>query len=100
MAKLVTLERAKQQLRDLDEGRDDEVEALIEEATDAVLDYLELRGNPREWTTETVPAEIRRAILLELGAADVNRGDDPQGAQPLGEGTRALLRRWRDPVLA
>jgi len=97
---LVSLDRAKQHIRIVSSHSDDEVVAMIEEASDAVLDYIGRRGNPDEWTEETVPLTVRRAILLELGAADQGRTGDADEPDALSESVRNLLRRWRDPVFA
>ena len=99
MTMLVTLERAKWHLRETDSARDAEIEAMIEEASAAIIDYLEHRANP-DWTPETVPPEIRKAVLLELAAADMGRDGEKDGPQPLSDAVKNLLRRWRDPVLA
>lgn len=99
MAKLVTLERAKWHLRETDGYRDPEIEALIEESSASVLDYIGDRADP-DWTAETVPAEIRKAVLLDLAASDVGRDGEKDGPQPLSDAVKNVLRRWRDPVLA
>lgn len=99
MAALVTLERAKQQLKEVDSARDAEIESLIEESSAAILDYIGPNADPT-WTAATVPAEIRKAVLLDIAAADMGRQGDAKEPQPLSDAVKNVLRRWRDPVLA
>lgn len=85
------------------EGIDDrtlEIQAKVTAAEAIVIDYMKYEGTA--WTYTTVPAVVRAATLLVLGAL----WDDREGAGALSAlmgpgGTVALLlARRRDPALA
>jgi hypothetical protein len=92
---------------DLDpNGQDDRlpnITLLLEQAQDAVLDYLKVLPDPM-WTDSTVPPRVSSAIMLVAQALL----DDSKSAEMLsGLGTSdpknpvvALLIRLRDPAFA
>ena len=100
MVALVTLNAAKEHLRLDDADQDEEVEARIGDASDIIVDYLK-RPN-HGWTDQTVPGQVRAAVLLVLGSLWVNRDavGDAADQDPISPAVVSLLRRMRDPALA
>lgn len=98
MAELVTFDEARRQVRVADPNPDEDTAASIElyrqSATDIVIDYLK-RADP-EWTADTVPAGVKAAVLLVIGALFHDR----EGGDPLSDAAKSLLHRYRDPALA
>ncbi len=100
MAVLITLAQAKQQLVIENETteRDSELLLKMEEANDAVINYLKSRADP-SWTSNTVPPRIRAAILLVLTNLWTHRGDDDM-SDPISSAVASVLMRDRDPAAA
>lgn len=95
MVALATVEEAKTRTRIDDEAEDDEVEAIVDQATAIVVKHL--KKPDHGWTPETVPADIKAAVLV----VSVRIYDDPQGDELwLNQTVRDLLNGHRDPALA
>jgi hypothetical protein len=113
---LVTLAEAKRRLRITSSAEDADVRALIAEAQAIVLGFINQRrsddGSPtwaetiEAWDDDTVPADIKAAILRQTAELDRLRGDDPASAEPsrepgqLSNNVRSLLIRYRDPAVS
>jgi hypothetical protein len=96
---LVTLTQAKDHLRASGFTDDDSMILLkAEEASDIIVDFIKKPNHG--WTDRTVPGHVRAAVLLVLGNLYGQRGDDPDGANPLTDPVMALVWRDRDPAMA
>lgn len=97
MAALVEVDEAKVRLR-LDDGDEDlELEAMIEEASDIVVSFL--KKDDHGWTPDTVPGQIKSAVLIVLGRLYAAREGEIEGGI-INDTVRNLLWRDRDPALA
>lgn len=100
-AQLITVQEARTSLRlgldvdDPDTATDLELWMSVAEAD--VLRFVERIDTG--WTAETVPLEIKAAILHELVHMWEHRGDEDQG-EARSPSVRSLLRMLRDPALA
>lgn len=94
MAALVTLAEAKTHLRVLADDQDSDITAKALAASDIVIDYI--KRPDHGWTDVTVPALVKSAILLVLGALF----DDREGGDPISDAVKSILHRLRDPALA
>lgn len=109
-ATLLTLAEAKAELRITHTFEDAVIQRKLDEAEDAILDYLKVpsaQAPAPPWTAATVPPVVRSAIALTLVEMMLRRGDgDPQTTgTTVASGwpsnrVRGLLERWRDPALA
>ena len=72
-----------------------ETKALAAERT--VLQYIERPDSG--WTSETVPEDIKVAILLVLAHLNDNRGEDGT-SDPKSPAVKSILKLWRVPVFA
>lgn len=116
MTDLITIEQANDHLR-LDLTTDDssppqfndarlpELELKIEQATDAVLDYLKIeQGSPPHWTSYDLPPRVQAAILMVLKTLWDDRATGEMLAALSGNDLKnpvvALLYRLRDPAMA
>ena len=73
-----------------------ELQQLADDATSIVIDYL--KRPDHGWTLETVPGEVRSAIVrVAVLMFDQTVSDKP--VQFIDEGVVALLERHRDPAL-
>lgn len=93
---LITLEEARLHLRVDAEPTDpvnQDIDAKILEASSIVIDYI--KKPDHEWDDETAPALIKSAVKIVLA----NLFDNPMG-DPLVEGVKNILHRYRDPALA
>ena len=73
-----------------------ELQQLADDATSIVIDYL--KQPDHGWTLETVPGEVRSAIVrVAVLMLDQTTSDKP--VQFIDEGVVALLERHRDPAL-
>lgn len=114
-AELVDIAELKDELRlPHTSEQDDALERKLAEATDLCLDYVDQRlGDTAEdwsdtvqgWTADTVPSQVKAAILEMAVALWRFRGDDE--APPkwytdgvLPGGVRMKLDRFRDPAVA
>ena len=104
MSELVTVEQVNIALR-LDLAEDDpripDIQAKIDQATDAVLDYI--GEDPASYDPSTMPPRVQSAILLAVGSLVGDdqakllaglAGNDPTNA------IVGLLRRLRTPSMA
>lgn len=102
----VTLNQAKDHLRQYESYDDADIQLKIEQATAIILDFLKLSGVPDSWNSDSasespgggVPPLIQAATLLVLGELFKNR--EASAADLLSPGIKDLLRRYRDPALA
>jgi len=115
-AEFVTLAQAKAHLRlATPPGHPDDadVQEKLDAAEAAILRYVERSpagaALVQEWTGGAAPADLRAAVLLQLGELWRFRGDDPatlalsparEPATDFAPGVAGLLRRFGDPVLA
>jgi hypothetical protein len=88
-----------------DDPRVPELQLKMDEATDAVLDYLKVgQDSPPLWDDETVPPRVRAAILLVLTSLYDDRAAGEMLAGLSGGDLKnpvvALLYRLRDPAMA
>lgn len=109
MPDLITIDEAKAHLRVTTVQEDGDIEDKLLAATQVVIDYLTRRDTSwnaqmAAWTSETVPASIRAAILVQLGELYRKRGDEseiePVRPVALSPTVMALLMRYRDPGVA
>lgn len=112
MPNLVTVEQVNNALRldlvigtgspvEFDDWRLADIEEKIEQASDAVLDYLKMPDST--WTPETAPARVRAAVILVIGSLlDDTKAELLTGLAggDLKNPVVALLYRSRDPSLA
>lgn len=96
-ATLVTLEEVQARLK-LEDEDGSVVEAAMAEAEDRVLQFIERIDSG--WTSLTVPASIKGAIIMVTGHLLEHRGDEEMSPDPLTPGARSMLKMWRDPALA
>ena len=91
---MVTLEQAKLYLRTLgDIGSDDELQRIIDAATDAAADYLNL---PAIELMADMPAPVHAAILLQVGDLYANRErQNTEGAYYQNRTYERLLNPYR-----
>lgn len=72
------------------------LQTVADDATSIVVDYL--KRPDHGWTPETVPGEVRSAIVrVAVLMLDQTTSDKP--VQFIDEGVVALLERHRDPAL-
>lgn len=109
MPNVITLQEAKDHLRVTSVADDGDINDKLSAATQVVIDYLTRRDTDwnaemAEWTSTTIPASVRAAILVQLGELYRNRGDEldgrPAGPTSLSPTVTSLLMRYRDPGLA
>lgn len=111
---LVKLAEAKQRQKlpaDVTDN-DADLQRILDEAEAIVLDYVSQRRDDNDawaaivdaWTAETVPLQVRSAILIQFGELYRFRGDDEQEPRPdygmLNTRVTALLHRLRDPAIS
>jgi hypothetical protein len=111
VADLISLEAVKRQLRLTDTEialRGSEYQSLMDQATAIVLTHCNTtevwRAVTATWVDEdTTPAVVKTAILKQVAYLNQYRGDEAKGPQEddgLAPGVAALLRHYRDPVVA
>lgn len=93
MVALVTLAQIKTDLRV--EGNDDDVDLTLKlaAATEIVIDYI--KRPDHGWTEPTAPFLIKAAIILV-----VRNLFDVENSNPITDGVKSILHRYRDPALA
>ena len=104
---LITEDTAAQHLRlgaftDLPAEQQTDLGQKVDDATATIFGYLKAQADPN-WTIDTVPGEVRSAILFLLAHLWEHRGDDLAPVDFDGkvwEGIGRLLARRRDPALA
>lgn len=114
-ADLVELEELKAELRlPSVTGEDEVLGRKVAEATDLCLDYVKQRlgdtaaawsETVEGWTSETVPTQVKAAILELAVALWRFRGDDDAAPEwyakgELPGGVKMKLGRFRDPAVA
>jgi hypothetical protein len=116
MSELVTLDEAKRRLRILSDEEDDDITALIAEAQEIVVGYIAQRRSDTDsptwaatiesWDEDTVPRDVKAAILRQTAELYRFRGDDAASALPprqpghLSDLVESLLVRYRDPAVS
>lgn len=93
-AQLVTLDEALDHLK-IDDDASADLRGKLAQAEQTVLTYME--RTYEGWTLDTVPLQIKAAILMVLAHLWEHRGDEDQG-DPLTPAVRSVLRFFRDPV--
>lgn len=107
---LMALEDAKVHLNITDTSHDADVAMKLDAAEAIVLDYIGSTSTWRTivaaWTSDTLPAAVQAAILVQLGElfGVTGRGDEPKGPVhvpgQLSQQVTNYLMRYRDPVVA
>lgn len=113
MPEVLTLTEAKSHLRITHDHEDADLNDKLLAATQVVIDYLTRRDTGdgatwnaamAAWTTDTVPASVKAAMLVQFGELTRTRGDDQaqefQRPTSLSPTVMALLMRYRDPGVA
>lgn len=102
---LVTIERAKRQLRHDTDDHDAEVAELIEEASAVVMKHIKCDTIPNAWNEPEgspsgtgIPGDVKLAALLLIGEIDRHRGASM--AELLSPAAVSLLEKYRVPSLA
>lgn len=93
MASLLKLSEARLNLRIIDESSDEELALKSEMASAIVVDFIK-RPN-HGWTEDTAPYLVKAAIALVLQSLF-----DDLGTDPLTDGVKSILHRFRDPTIA
>lgn len=97
---LVSLDDAKTHLHVTDPARDAEVTTTVEQASDAILKYLDDRAD-ESWDETTTPDVIQRCTLELVALFWEHRGDgDTDAAVKTWNWIAVLLSQSRDPLLA
>lgn len=101
-ATLVSLERAKKQIRVTHTEEDDDILDRIDEAEDIILRYLNGADDPT-WDESTVPGAVKAAILRQFTHLWRHRGDGekpmPVEEHGLAPGVAGILAGYRTPTL-
>lgn len=105
MARLLTLDVAKEHLKPPGDIDDTRIQRLIIEASEIVLDYLKLPFDSYQNSDGTVndsilPGAVRSATLLVLGSLYDNADGQNPDKQALSEAVKSLLHSRRVPTLA
>jgi len=93
MASLISLADAKTDLRVTSTDDDNDVTLKMNMATEIVVDYI--KRPDHGWDVDTSPYLIKAAIILVL-----RNLFDEENSDPLTDGVKAILHRFRDPALA
>ena len=75
---------------------DTELQGIADDASAIVVDYL--KKPDHEWTVETVPGEIRSAIV-RVAVLMLDQTTSDKQVEFIDKGVKDLLRRHRDPAL-
>ncbi|MFC6197821.1 hypothetical protein [Ponticaulis profundi] len=75
---------------------DTELQGIADDATAIVVDFL--KKPDHEWTIETVPGEIRSAIV-RVAVLMLDQTTSDKQVEFIDKGVKDLLRRHRDPAL-
>ena len=99
MAALVTLAVGKDHLHITTAVENERVTRQIDNASDYILRYLNIYGDPA-WTPETVPPLVRSCVLLKLTALHDHLGEDMELDEHLRLALSHMLMVLRTPSLA
>lgn len=99
MAALVTLDVAKEHLRLEGTAEDPRITRLIDEASAYIQNYMADKGDP-DWTPDTVPPQVRSAVLIKLTDLHDYPGDDMTKAETTRLAIVQLLMTLRPPAFA
>ena len=75
---------------------DTELQGIADDASAIVVDFL--KKPDHEWTIETVPGEIRSAIV-RVAVLMLDQTTSDKQVEFIDKGVKDLLRRHRDPAL-
>jgi hypothetical protein len=111
MNDLVTMEAARDHLRNYYDAEENDIAAKITQASAVVLDYIKFPTGSDAWDSTSAPPVIQAAVLLTLGwlYEDRSGGLNPDATRPPMEQTALgylppsvtdILHRYRDPALA
>ena len=75
---------------------DTELQGIADDASAIVVDYL--KKPDHEWTVETVPGEIRSAIV-RVAVLMLDQTTSDKQVEFIDKGVKDLLMRHRDPAL-
>ena len=100
MDALVSLDRLKRHLYIDGDDHDADLTDRAAEGTAIVVDYL--KATDHGWTVETVPPNVRAAILLCAADLWERRGTGMQAGEEIGltPTVKSILHRLRDPAYA
>ena len=97
---LVSLDVAKTHLHVTDPTRDAEVQSKLEQASDAILKYIDVRADP-SWDETTTPPVVQAAVLELVALFWRDRGDtDDDSDAKTWRHIETLLKQTRDPAMA
>jgi len=100
MTPLVSLADAKAHLHVTDPARDAEVQSKIDQASDAIAKYIDVRFDDT-WTETTAPPVVQAAVLELLALMWRDRGDvDDDSDAKTWRHIEILLKQTRDPVVS
>ncbi len=95
---LVTLDEAKAHLKIEEADEDTDLQLKLDGAIELVVDYCDTQDPI--WSSDTVPARVKSAILLVLGNLYGSRGDKTPSGPPISQNVEDLLYKWHTPALA
>ncbi|ARP85768.1 head-tail connector protein [Bordetella genomosp. 9] len=93
---MVTLEEAKLHIRFSGDDADDELQRMIDAATDAAADYLNMARTDLE---KAMPAPVHAAILLQVGDLFANRERQSEEAYYQNRTYERLLNPYRVMIM-
>lgn len=110
---LITLEQAKRQVEVVDDERDDQLQEMIDEASESIIGYMKdaagiFLDTAGQVVSGAVPADVQTACKLEVahlfknreGQSDSKIPDQFGYGYPLCAAAIAKLYRYRTPTLA
>lgn len=97
-AQLVTPDEALAHLRIEQDENSADLELKLWAAEETVLKFIE-RNIDTGWTSDSVPLQVKAAILLVLTHLWEHRGEEDTG-EALSPNVRGILRMFRDPIVA
>lgn len=103
MAALVTLQQAKDQLRVTSEEEDEDISRKIDQASAAVIDWVDNTTLTDGWDEDTVPEQARAAtleLILWLFERDTTINAKNATDDNLPPRVIMFLKRLRKPALA
>ena len=96
---ILDLQKFKDQVRVVHSEEDATLERMLEDAELIVLNYVTDVGSPA-WDVDTLPTQVRAAILEVATNLWRHRGDDGEKPGPLTQRAKDMLRPYRDLPIA
>jgi hypothetical protein len=111
MNDLVTMEAARDHLRNYYEGDENDIAAKITQASAIIIDYLKYPTGSDAWDSTSAPPVVQAGVLLAIGwlYEDRSGGLNPDATRPpvqqdalgyLPPSITDVLHRFRDPACA